>query len=591
MPLDAICLRAVLNEIAAQSAGARVEKVYQADRDEIVLALRGKGGAQRLLICASPNAPRIHFISTARENPAAPPMFCMLLRKHLQGAKIAEVSQPDLERVCQIEFDTTDDMGYATKKYLFCELMNGSANIILCDAEKRILDSIRRVEGDLAAGKRQLLPGLFYHLPPAQLNKKSPLAVSGAGLAAAIQGASGEKTLDKWLLSCFYGVSPLVCRELSFRACGDAEKPIHMLSAEECDKLCTIFSDFTAFIEQRRFQPYLLQKPEDAAAFDFSFFPITQYGNAIILKPQPSFSALLSTFYERRDKAERMRRRAQDMQRTVTTARDRLVRKLNIQQQELARTENREKFKRMGDLITANLYQIEPETRVAHVVDYYAEDCPEIDIALDIRFSPQQNAQLYYKKYNKAKTAEIMLTEQLAQGQDELFYLESVLESISEAENEQDLAQLREELVQTGYLSYKQQKNGRQKPANAVPFHYKTTDGFDVFAGKNNLQNDLLTLKTAYKTDIWFHTQKIHGSHVILVTDGAEPTDRAMTEAACIAAFHSKARNSAQVPVDYSQVRNIKKPAGAKPGFVIYHVYHTAYVTPNAEEIDAMRVK
>ena len=306
----------------------------------------------------------------------------------------------------------------------------------------------------------------------------------------------------------------------------------------------------------------------------------------------PDFSSLLAAFYEKKGQAERMHRKAGDMLRTVTAARDRLVRKLSAQRQELAKTHDREKYKRKGELISANFYQLEKGMATAKVIDYYDPNCPEVEITLDLRLTPQQNAQRYFKLYNKAKTAELMLTEQIGAGERELDYLESVLAAIDEAENEADLAQLREELTQTGVLSHRQQRNmRRQKPARSVPYEYRTSDGFSVWAGKNNLQNDLLSMKTAFKSDIWFHTQKIHGSHVILVTDGREPTDTAMTEAAMIAAYHSKARTSAGVPVDYTEVRNLKKPAGAKPGFVIYHVYKTAFVTPDETLIESLRVK
>lgn len=592
MPLDAICLRAVIQELNTAIVGSRIEKVYQPDREEIVLALRGMRGAQRLLISASASAARMHLIDTNRENPAAPPMFCMLLRKHVQGAKIAAVTQSGLERIAVLELDSTDEMGIASKKYLRCELMGKHSNIILCDSENRVLDAIRRLDGDVLTGKRQILPGLFYQLPPAQEGKVDPTAVSAAGLTAALQTVHDEKPLDKWLLGAFYGMSPLLCREIAYRAVGETAKPVGALSDAEKQKVVATFTDFQQFIAASKFQPYLLTKCENQPPFDFTFLPITQYENLISLQVLESFSALLVAFYERKERAEQMRRRSQDLHRMVTTARDRLQRKLALQREELLQTANREVYKRMGDLVTANLYQITPGMRKATVIDYYAEDCPEVEIQLDVRLSPQQNAQKYFKQYNKAKTAEIMLKQQIAQGESELFYLESVLEALEEAENTQDLMQLKEELLQTGYLSKKQQRGkGRQKPVNAAPYHYRTTDGFDVFAGKNNLQNDLLTLKTAFKSDIWFHTQKIHGSHVILVADGRKPTDLAMTEAAEIAAYHSKARNSAQVPVDYSEVRNIKKPAGAKPGFVIYHVYQTAYVTPDEKKVEAMRVK
>lgn len=591
MPLDAICLGAVTNELNQALAGCRVEKVYQPDRDEIVLQTRGQGGAKRLLLSIAAGAPRVHFIDAARENPAAPPMFCMLLRKHVQGAKIAAITQPAVERMLAIELDTTDEMGVPCQKKLICELMGKHSNVILCDGDGRILDALRRVDGDLS-GKRQVLPGLFYRMPPAQ-DKHDPSALSGAGLAAAVRQADGEQTLDRYLLSQLLGFSPLLCRELSYRATGDAAARIGTLTDEQCEKLGQVFDDLMGFLREGRARPFLLSKAEGGAVFDFTFLPVTQYEGVMTVTQAESFSALLAAFFEKKGRAERMARRSADLHKTVVNARDRLARKLAAQQKELDATQNREQYKRMGDLITANLYQLEKGMNKAAVIDYYAEDCPEVEITLDVRLTPQQNAQRYFKMYNKAKTAENVLTEQIERGRADLEYLESVLVALGEAETERDLSQLREELTQTGVLSNKQTRNKklRTKPVQAKPFHYRTSDGFEVFAGKNNLQNDLLTLKTAFKSDIWFHTQKIHGSHVILVTDGREPTNQAMTEAAMIAAYHSKARQSSRVPVDYTPVRQVKKPAGAKPGMVIYHVYQTAYVTPDESTIEKLRVE
>ena len=591
MPLDAICLGAVTEELNHVLAGCRVEKVYQPDRDEIVLQTRGQGGARRLLVSTAAGAPRVHFIDVARENPAAPPMFCMLLRKHVQGAKIAAVVQPAVERMLTIELDTTDEMGVACKKHLICELMGKHSNVILCGEDNRIIDAMRRVDGDLS-GKRQVLPGLFYRLPPAQ-EKHDPFALSGVGLSASLQSADGEMGLDRYLLSQLLGFSPLLCRELSYRATGDTAKPVGKLTAEEQLRLAQVFEDLKSYLTEKRWKPFLLTKTEDHAVFDFSFLPITQYEGLMTVSQEQSFSDLLAAFFEKKGKAERMARRSADLHKAVVNARDRLARKLAAQQKELDATQNREQYKRLGDLITANLYQLEKGMNKAVVVDYYDEACPEVEVALDVRLTPQQNAQKYFKLYNKAKTAEEVLTQQLAQGRADLDYLESVLVALGEAESERDLAQLREELTQAGVLSSKQARNKKQrvKPVAAKPFHYRSSDGFDIFAGKNNLQNDLLTLKTAFKSDIWFHTQKIHGSHVILVADGREPTDRAMTVAAMIAAYHSKARQSSLVPVDYTPVRQVKKPAGAKPGMVIYHVYQTAYVTPDEAAVERLRIE
>lgn len=591
MPLDAVCLLGTVREIDARIVGGRIDKIYQPERDEIVLSIRLMHGGVKLLLSVGAGAPRMHFIETARENPAAPPMFCMLLRKHLQGAKIVSITSPDMERMAIITCDTVDEMGVPSKKYLAVELMGKYSNIILYDAEGRILDAVKRIDGD-TSGKRQVLPGLFYRMPPPQ-DKNNLLEVSRVGVTAAIHAAQDDTAIDRWILGHFKGLSPLLCRELACRACGETEKQMCDLTDSERASLADVFADFVQMIEDNRLKPYLLTRAEDGEVFDYTVMPVTQYGALMQNTQEESFSKLLADFYEKKSSVERIRRRAQNMTHTIQNARDRVRRKIAAQRKELSSSQKRDKYKRRGDLITANLYQIAPGSRKVKVIDYFDPNCPEIELDLDIRLSPQQNAQKQFKLYTKAKNAEEKLTEQIMQGEQELLYLDSVLEAITEAENLTDLAQIHEELVATGYLSAKQDKKKRRhaKPVQGKPFHYRTSDGFDIFAGKNNTQNDLLTLKTAFKSDIWFHTQKIHGSHVILVCDGREPTNEAMTEAAEIAAWHSQARGSAQIPVDYSQVRNIKKPNGAKPGMVIYHVYQTAFVTPEEKKIEKMRVE
>ncbi|MFQ9126658.1 MAG: NFACT family protein [Butyricicoccaceae bacterium] len=447
--------------------GCRIEKVYQPDRDEIVIQTRGQGGARRLLVSIAAGTPRVHFIETARENPAVPPMFCMLLRKHVQGAKIAAVTQPAVERMLSIELDTTDEMGVACKKHLICELMGKHSNVVLCGEDNRIIDAMRRVDGDLS-GKRQVLPGLFYRMPPAQ-DKHDPFAVSGVGLAAAAAQADGEQMLDRFLLNTLLGFSPLLCRELAFRATGDTAKPLGMLSDEERNRLAKVYDDFLAYIEEERWKPFLLTKSEDSAVFDFTFLPVTQYEGLMNVTQYESFSSLLAAFFEKKGRVERMTRRSSDLHKAVVNARDRLARKLSAQKKELAGAHDREKYKRTGELITANLYQLEKGMNKAKVIDYYNKDCPEVEISLDVRLTPQQNAQKYFKLYTKSKTAEEVLTEQIRQGSIELDYLESVLVQLGEAETERDLAQLREELTLSGVLSAKQTRNkkGRQKPAQA----------------------------------------------------------------------------------------------------------------------------
>lgn len=592
MPLDAICIHGLVQELDKKTAGGRIDKIYQPDKEEIILSVRSLQGNFKLMLTAAASAPRMHLINIERENPAAPPMFCMLLRKHLQGSKICSITQPDLERMAVIEFDTRDEMGVSSKKYLICEMMGKYSNIILCDQDKRILDSVKRVDGDIS-GKRQVLPGLFYRMPPPQ-EKRNPLQVSVTGILAALQQSNSEMPLDRWLLNRFIGLSPLVCRELVYLASGEGSKSFSKFTKPETDRFLQVWTMFIERIQTGKLEPYLLTKAEDNTVLDFSYMRILQYEGMANLEKKENFSFLLSAFYEKKAKAERMKHRTQETSKIVTLAIERLRKKIVLQKKELEKTYDRDKYKKSGELITANLYQIEKGAKKVKVLDYFDPNCPEIELNLDLRLTPQQNAARYFKKYNKAKTAEKMLIEQIEKGEHELSYLESVLDEIQRAECEQDILQIREELLETGYLSRKQKRGKNRKQSRKLiagrPWEYQTSDGFMVLAGRNNIQNDLLTLKTAWKHDIWFHTQKIHGSHVILVCDGKEPTDHAMTEAAEIAAYHSKARASTMVPVDYSEVKNIKKPNGAKPGMVIYHVYQTAFVTPDEEKILRLRI-
>ena len=590
MALDGILLSKIVPQIAA-SLPCRIQKIYQISSQEILFQIHGSHGKQQLLISCHSEYNRMLLSDRSYPTPDEPGNFIMVLRKYLEGASFESIEQASLDRWCLFQVRRRNDLGDVETMKLYVELMGKYSKIILYDADGRILDALKRVDGD-TSGKRQVLPGLFYRMPPPQ-DKLNLLEISQAGVAAAIRAAEEETGVDRWLLNHFKGLSPLVCRELACRACGETEKPMHALTDGERGSLADVLADFVQMIEENRLKPYLLTKRADGTVFDFTVMPVKQYGDLMQNTQADSFSQMLADFYEKKSNTERIRHHAANMTHTLQNARDRMRRKLAAQRKELSDSQNRDKFKRRGDLITANLYQIEQGARKVKVIDYYDPACPEVELNLDARLTPQQNAQRQFKLYTKAKNAEEHLTQQIAQGEQELEYLDSVLEAITEAENLTDLAQIHEELVKTGYLSAKQDKKKRRnaKPVQGKPFHYRTSDGFDVFAGKNNIQNDLLTLKTAFKRDMWFHTQKIHGSHVILVCDGREPTDEAMTEAAEIAAWHSQARGSSQVPVDYSQVRNIKKPNGAKPGMVIYHTHQTAYVTPDEKKIEKLRVE
>ncbi|MBQ7713644.1 MAG: NFACT family protein [Oscillospiraceae bacterium] len=576
MPLDAVCLRALVRELRDGLTGARIDKVQQPARDQIVLTVRGR---DRVLLSANPNQPRIQFTRQTRDNPAQPPMFCMLLRKHLVGARIEAVEQPDLERVVTLTLRATDELGETGTRRLVLEAMGRRANLLLLDGEGRILDCLRRVALE-GGGERALLPGLFYHLPP-PLAKASLLSEPDAALALLDAGGEAEEPVDRWLVAHYAGVSPLVARELVHRACGATDTRFCELDAPRRAALMCEVKSLADRLQHGDFTPTMLLR--DGKAADFTYLPITQYGAETAVEPRESFSALLDEFYDLRERQEICARRGKELVRAATTARDRMARKSETLKREYAATQERDQLRLCGDLITANLYRMERGMASLAAENYYEDGQPEVRIPLDPLLTPQQNAAKYYKRYSKAKSAEAHLRGQIAKAEAERAYLESVLQELSLSETEQEFAEIRRELQETGYLRRGREKK-EQKRAFA-PREYRTSAGLRVLVGRSNAQNDQLTLKRADKRDLWFHAQKIHGSHVILCTLGAEPDERSITEAAALAAYFSQARESANVPVDYTSVKYVKKPAGARPGFVVYETYRTIYVTPDGKNL------
>ena len=578
MPLDAICLQGVVGELAPQLTGSRIEKIQQPARDQIILLLRG---SRRLFLNAGANQPRIHLTEQLRDNPSQPPMFCMLLRKHLSGGIIESVRQEPLERVVTLTVLSSDEMGERIRFTLVWEGMPRRANLILCDRDGRIIDCLRRVDLE-AEQDRQVLPGLFYRLPTRQ-DKRSPLSVTEEEFAALLWRAAPDAPLDGWLLDTFTAISPLVARELTVRACGSTDAPVPQGSA-----LWDVFSRWQRDVHENAFTPTLIKRNGSLA--DFTYGPVTQYGTYAETEIYDSFSHLLDDFYEKREQAERVKQKGRDLLKTATTARDRVRRKLAAQEKELAACLDRDHLRICGELITANLYRMERGQSRLTAQNYYDENCADMDIPLDVRLSPQENAARYFKQYAKAKTAEKYLTAQLQKGGEELQYLESVLQELAQAESEQDFNDIRTELTDGGYLRGRGKKQpGFQRASK--PREFRSSAGLRILVGRNNRQNDRLTTKDADKRDIWLHTQKIHGSHVILCTDGTEPDEQSLMEAASLAAYFSQAQGSTKVPVDYTPVKFVKKPAGAKPGMVVYTTYQTMLADPDEELVKRLSVK
>ena len=569
MPFDAVCLQAVLQELRPKLLGLRIDKVQQPARDQVILLLRGN---QRLLLNAGANAPRIQLTELTRDNPAEPPMFCMLLRKHLVGARVADITQPPLERLVRMELDITDDFGQPGRRTLVLEAMGRRSNLILLDGDGRVIDCLRRVDAEMSAS-RQVLPGLYYE-PPASVGRLPVTEETEEGFREKLDAANPERQADAFLLDAYFGISPLVARELAFRAAGETDRRLCQMGPEERERLWQELEQLITRIREGQFTPVCLR--QDGRAADFTYLPIGQYGAAMECVPCDSFSRMLDEFYEAREQQERVRQRGADLLRTATTARDRIRRKLAMQEKDYAATQNRDQLRIYGDLITANLYRMERGAARLETENFYDPECRSVAIPLDPLLTPQQNAAKYYKRYTKAKTAEKYLAEQMALARRDLDYLESVLEELSRAETEQDFLDIRGELRDAGFLR-RQGKKEQNRPAK--PLEFRTTSGFRVLVGRNNRQNDKLT-RSADHRDIWLHTQKIHGSHVILCTGGREVDDDTIVEAAKLAAWFSQAREGANVPVDYTPVKNVKKPAGARPGMVIYSTCRTVNVAP-----------
>ena len=567
MAFDGILMTMVKKELKTKLLGAKVNQIYQPARDELVFAFRTPDGVKKLLIRLS-DSPRVHLSACSIENPPVPPMMCMLLRKRLGGARLCDVVQPQNERVLCLCFDALNEIGDRESLHLYIEIMGRYSNAILTDGSDNVIDSIKRIDFS-ESEERVLLPKLPYTLPPMQ-DKLWIEEASAAGICRRIIELGGD---DRAILNTIQGISPMIARELAFRA--------------EAEGLDAVIEELKSAVESGMGQPTLVYKT-DGSPMDFCFMDIRQYIGALEVRHFESYAELLDTFFSDRDRIARMRAKSADLNKLLSNTVDRLSRKINLQKADLKKCADREQLRVKGDLLQANLYRIDRGASAVTVENFYDENNAPITIRLNPAITPAMNAQRFYKEYNKAKTRETMLTAQIEKASDELQYIESVQDALSRCETEAELSAIRAELREQGYL--RAPKNApKRKDKPLPPIEYKSSDGFRILVGRNNVQNDQLTLRTARKSDIWLHTKNIHGTHVIIETDGKPVSDTAIIEAAQIAAAHSKAKDSSQVPVDYTAVKNVSKPAGAKPGKVIYVNYKTVYVTPKCRSAQTDR--
>lgn len=577
MALDGIFLHHIGREIEEKLIGGRVDKIYQPNRDELVFAFRTMGGNFKLLLSARPNTARIHFTEIALENPKQPPMLCMLLRKKLLSAKLTAVVQKELERALILEFDSVNELGDHVTLSIAVEIMGKYSNIILVGEDGKIMDALKRVDAEMSS-ERLVFPGLIYRDPPPQ-DKLSILSSTPEEIIEKVKALPSSMALSKALMAVLQGISPIISRELEQETGSGKDMVTTEMSWVDFDRLRLALKRLKSMAENTDGKPFTIINQQNKPT-DFSFMNITQYGSAMKIREEESFSKLLDRFYAERDQIDRMRVKSTDILKILSNKSERIIRKINNQRAELLQCDKKDNLRITADLINTNLYVIPKSASSVKLMNYYDENCPELEIKLNPALTASQNAQKYYKDYRKAKTAEIKLNEQIEIGNKELEYVESLFYALTEAQTEQDLGEIRGELADQGYV--KTQKGKKTKPqATGKPLKFETTDGFTVYVGRNNKQNDKLTLKDSSNNDLWFHTKNIPGSHTILVTDGKEPTEQAMLEAAQLAARHSKAKDSAQVPVDYTKVRNVSKPQGSKPGMVIYVNYRTVFVNPN----------
>ncbi len=586
MPLDSLTIHALIKELEPELVGAKIDKVQQPARDMLLLSIRGAAGNFRLVVSGGVVSARLNMTEESFDNPQSPPMFCMLMRKHIAGARITALYQPDFERMAVMELAAYDEMGFPEKKKLVIEMMGRGTNIILVGGDGHIIDCLRRVDAEMNPA-RQVLPGLIYRLPPKQ--DKLPFFTSDSGKKREfLQSTDGAVMADRWLTNTFSGISPALAREMCARAFGSVSVRVGELSPEQRLNFADIMDAFCESANAGEFVPCMVLL--DGRPKEFSCVRLSQYEGVGEIVIYPGFSSLIDAFYTKKDKAENIRHRSQSLHRSVKNAYDRTLRKLELQRSDLKKTDARDELRKCGDLITANIYRLKKGMTEFETQDYYLEDCPIVKIKLDPQKTPQQNAAAYYKQYGKARSAAEHLVGLIETAERDAEYLQSVLDELERAENDGDLAEIRAELTQTGYLRQQKGKT-RQSRQEHKPLVFRSTSGLDILVGRSNVQNDRLTSKLARRNDVWLHTQKIHGSHVILRTEDEQPDMQSIMEAAAIAAYYSQGRDSGKVPVDYTLVRYVKKPSGALPGKVIYTDYSTVMVQPDEELVGRLRVK
>lgn len=585
MALDAVAVSALVDELQCL-VGGRVDKVHQPERDEIAVYVRTYDSSYRLVLSASSANPRAHLTEHTKKNPATAPLFCMLLRKHIGSGKITAVEQVGFERIIKISVESYNELGDLTVKYLITEIMGRYSNVILVSEDGTVIDSVKHVDGTVSS-VREILPGGVYAPPPPQ--NKVPL--TGFGADDTIPFDRPVKA-DKAILSSVAGISPLTAREIVYSVFGTTDVNAADVNTNKAAELKLAVMKLGERVRNKDFSPCIITDNATGKLMEFSAVDIRQYERLASVQSAGSMNEVVDDFYYRRDMHDRMRQKSAGIVKLLNNNIERVSKKLSILERTVKDAENREEYKIKGDLLTANIYRMQEGMKEIEADNFYEPGSAPMKIALDPSLSPSMNAQRYYKKYNKAKTALVEAAKQIEAARADLDYLESTLYVAENAETIEDIDAVKDEMASLGYISRRSKQTRRKAKEKSKPMHFVSSDGFDIYVGRNNTQNDYLTLKFANTSDLWFHTKDIHGSHAVikLGLDKDVPKNTIL-EAARLAAYYSQARESAQVPVDYTVIKNVKKPNGAKPGMVIYEGYNTVYVKPglitDGEEHDA----
>ncbi len=578
MPFDGAFTRSIIKELS-NLINCRLEKIHQPTKDEIILMFKKERKTKKLLCCANPSYPRVHITEQAMENPKVPPTFCMILRKYLLDGMLLEVNQINFDRIIELKIESKDELGYSAQFYLVTEIMGKHSNIILLNNERKIVDSIKHIGSNMNR-YREVLPGCDYVIPPLK-EKVNPLEITTDKLTNYLNDPN-DGSIANLLTDKFLGISKPLSKEICGEFYGEKVKE---LASEEKDTIISSFFHFMAKIKSMDFRYIIFY--DSTSMFDYYIFPLEQYSNAV-MEYYDSPGKLLDAYYSQKNLKDTLKQKFNDIFKLISNLIERNSKKIQIHILKLEDCKSFEQWKIYGDLIMANQYILKNYPEEVELENFYDPNYSKIKIILDKDLTPVENAQKYYKKYAKEKSTIEVVTRQLKESQEEHSYLESILFNLENATDIGTIEEIKSELWELGYIKKKIKASKQQK---TMPYHYKSSDGFEIYVGKNNNQNDYLTTKFAVSSDMWMHTKNIPGSHVIIKSKNGGVSDTALVEGAKLAAFYSKAKNSANVPVDYTEKKNVKKPSGAKPGMVIYYTNKTIYVTPDEGFIKTMKTE